>query len=508
MRRVTADIALHRGLALAVAAWLACSAACRPREIPAASPAAGPVRIGLYTAPLGSDPHLASDFLTYFVHGNAFEGLTRLDAQLRVEPALAESWESPNDLTWRLHLRPGVRFHDGRRVTTADVVFSLERARRHPLSAVALYLGSMQQVRAVGDATVEIVTAQPTAVLLNKLAFVSIVPAGSPERIEAPVGTGPYRLSPAQGGDRILLRAWEGYWGPRPAEPEVELRVVPDADEAARLLAAGQLDLLPDLAASAVERVRATPGCRVVAAPGLTTEILRMRVDRRPFSDLRVRTAVHLALDREELVRRLLSGRGAAATQPVGREVLGFDPGMAPARRDVARARRLLAEAGYPGGFAVELELREGRRADAIQEQLAEVGIRTSLRVRPWGEMLGRLKAGQVDLYFGGLVADSGDASDVLDSAVHTPDARQGYGDSNYSGFSSLRVDRSLEAARQARAIQARRDALQAAMRLVMEELPLIPVLIPDDVYGAREGVTWKVRADGRVLARDVSRLR
>ena len=508
MRRVTADLALHPGLALVIAACLAASAACRAREAPAASPAAGPVRIGLYTAPLGFDPHLASDFLTYFVHANAFESLTRLDAQLRVEPALAESWESPNDLTWRLHLRPGVRFHDGRGLTVRDVVFSLERARRHPRSSVALYLGSVREVRAVGDAVVEIVTAQPTAVLLNKLAFVPIVPAGSPERIEVPVGTGPYRLPAEQGADRILLRAWEGYWGPRPPEPEVELRVVPDAGEAARLLVAGQLDLLPDLQPAAVERVRATPGCRVVTAPGLTTEILRMRVDRRPFSDLRVRTAVHLALDREELVRRLLAGRGAAATQPVGRGVLGFDPGVAPPKRDLARARQLMAEAGYPGGFAVDLELREGRRAAAIQEQLAEVGIRASLRVRPWGEMLERLKAGQVDFYFGGLVADSGDASDVLDSAVHTPDASQGYGDANYSGFSSPRVDRSIEAARRARVVQDRRDALQAAMRLAMEDLPLIPVLIPDDVYGAREGIAWTVRADGRVLASDVSRRR
>ncbi len=145
---------------------------------------------------------------------------------------------------------------------------------------------------------------------------------------------------------------------------------------------------------------------------------------------------------------------------------------------------------------------------EAIRDQLAEAGIQARLRPRPWGEMLGRLKAGQVDFYFGGLVADTGDASDVLDSAVHTPAAGLGYGDSNYWGYSSPRVDRALEAARQTRVIQDRRDALQRAMRLVMEELPLIPVQIPDDVYGAREGVTWTVRADGRVLARDVARAR
>ncbi len=465
-----------------------------------------PLRIGLYTAPLGSDPHRESDFMTYNVLSNAFEGLTRLDPHLRLEPALAETWESPNDLTWRVHLRRGVRFHDGRPLTSADVVFSLERARRHPRSALGLYLGSISEVRAADAATVDILTSTPKAVLLNKLSFVAIVPAGSPERIVEPVGTGPYRLTPARDGEVVALKAFDGYWGAQPPEAHVELRVVPDPAEAARRLAAGELDVVPDLASAVVDRVRASAGCRVVQGPGLTTDVLRMRVDHGPFADLRVRTAVHLALDRAELVRRSLGGRGAPASQLVGRDVLGFDGGLAPPRRDLERARRLLAEAGYPGGFEVELEFREGRRSEALRDQLAQAGVRARLRPRPWPEMVARLRAGLVDFYFGGLVADTGDASDVLDSAVHTPDPGRGYGDTNYWGFSSPRLDRALEEARDARTIPARRDALQRAVRLAMEELPLVPVQIPDDVYGAREGVEWEVRADGRVLASDVRR--
>ncbi len=148
MPRHCPSLARRLGVTVSLLASLLAAGACGARpEQPAA---AGPLRIRLYTAPLGSDPHLESEFLTYAVLSNTFEGLTRLDPHLHVEPALAESWESPNDLTWRLHLRRGVRFHDGRRLTAADVVFSLERARRRGLG-ITVHTGESGPIEEIGE---------------------------------------------------------------------------------------------------------------------------------------------------------------------------------------------------------------------------------------------------------------------------------------------------------------------------------------------------------------------
>ena len=120
------------------------------------------MRVGLYAAPLSLDPHLENEFLTSAVLANAFEGLTSLDGGLRVEPALAVSWDTPGPSTWRFRLRPGARFQDGRPVAARDVAWSLERARRHPRSGVSHYLADVVEVRVAAPDVVEIRTQAST----------------------------------------------------------------------------------------------------------------------------------------------------------------------------------------------------------------------------------------------------------------------------------------------------------------------------------------------------------
>lgn len=118
-----------------------------------ASTPAPPLRIAMPSAPTSLDPHLQDEVNTFSVLGNIYEGLTEFDADMQVQPALAVRWENPDDLTWRFHLRRGVRFHDGRPLTAADVVFSLNRARSHPQSRVASYLVAVRDVQALDSST-------------------------------------------------------------------------------------------------------------------------------------------------------------------------------------------------------------------------------------------------------------------------------------------------------------------------------------------------------------------
>ena len=464
-----------------------------------------PLRIGLYTSPASLDPHLLNEFVTVAVLTNAFEGLTGLDALLRVRPALAKSWETPDEKTCRFHLRRGALFHDGRPITAADVVFSLERVRQHQKSEFKSYLGGVTSVRALDDFTVEIGSSRSNVLLPTKLAFVMIVPRGSPEEIRAPIGSGPYRLGLAGRGETIVLTAHDRYWGGAPAEREVQLKVVrgPSRIESLRR---GEVDLLLDVAP---DEVRARPmGFRIVSRPGPAVDILRMRLDGPPFADLRVRRAISLALDREQLVARLAGGYGSPAGQLVSRNVFGFDPELTAPARDLATARRLLAQAGYPDGFDTELEFRGDRQLDEVVRQLGEAGIRVQPRSRHWHELVQRVQQGKARFAYLSLVSDSGEATDILESTLHSPDLARGFGESNVSPYSNPDLDRLIEQAAQTGELEERRLLLGSCLRMVAEDLPLIPLFERHLIWGLRDGVAWQPRADGRVLAVDLRRVR
>jgi peptide/nickel transport system substrate-binding protein len=272
------------------------------------------------------------------------------------------------------------------------------------------------------------------------------------------------------------------------------------------MLVAGELDLALGLAPDEADRMRSEACCRVVAQPAVTVETLLFRVDRSPFRARRVRRALHLALDRPALVARDLRGWGEPASQLASPGTVGFAPRLRAPDRDVAEARRLLGEAGYPRGLHATLEYREGRQCGELRRQLAEAGFALTLQPRPWGEVLGRVRSGQAQLYYGAYVADTGDAGDILDSAVHTPDPTAGLGVDNHSGYSSPEVDELLSEARTAPTLLDRRQALQRAMERVMADLPMVPLVVPHDLYVLRRDVAWTPRLDGRVLAADLGR--
>jgi peptide/nickel transport system substrate-binding protein len=465
-----------------------------------------PLRITIYDRPRSFDPHLDSEFVSFAIASHVYEGLTRLDRDLKVAPALADRWESPDALRWRFHLRPGVRFHDGRALTADDVVASLERARSHPRSDWSSYLAAVDQVHALDPLTLEVVTSRPYSLLLQKLAYIMIVPRGVPDEIEHPVGTGPYRLLLPVAGKRLVLHAFEKYWGAPPAETVVHFEVEPSLERALQAPAAERADVVLAVGPQAANLIERTPGYTLVTRSGITTDYLQLQISRPPFSDIRARRAVSLGLDRAALVREVLGGRGRPANQLVSPAVFGHDPSVPMPKRDVAEARRLLASAGYVDGLDVDLDFREGRRVTALVSQLAQVGIRARPRPQPYAQLSKRLRANDVAMYYGGAMASTGDASDLLDSLLHSRTPERGLGENNTIGYRNLLLDGLVEAASRQSAMAERRATLQHCLRLALDDLPLVPLVSPEDIYGVRDGIEWRPRLDGRVLAAEVRR--
>lgn len=492
MRRPGTLPALAAGLAAALAGG--CGA-----------PEGTPVRVAVHSAPQSLDPHLQNEVLTSAVLANVYDSLTEFDRESRVVPALAAAWGNPDEKTWVFRLREGVRFHDGRELSAEDVVFSLERARDHPETGLASYLVEVESVRVLAPQTVEVRTLRPFAALLAKLTPIAIVPRDAPGRITRPVGTGSYRL----GGERpdgLDLVPFPGCWR-RPGRL-LPLTFVYEADPTRRVerLLAGEVDVAADLREDAVGKLRRAACCRDLAVPGSTVEYLRLSQEVPAFRDARVREAIDLALDRPGFVAAAHHGLGLPIGQLVVPGVFGFAPDLKATVRDLPRARRLLEEAGYPDGLDVVLEHRPGRAGGVVGAQLAEAGLRVTPRESPWTELHPRLRRGEVGFYLGGVVAQTAEASDVLDGFVHTRDEARGYGITNHSRYSNPKADALIEEAAASLDMTRRRELLKAAMRVVMADRFIIPVAGLYEVYGVREGVRFPPRLDMKLLGREISR--
>jgi peptide/nickel transport system substrate-binding protein len=485
--------------AAALVAALCCAVHCgRP---PAA--AERPLRIALDSGPFALDPH-AGELLTLSVLRNLYDALTAFDAGNRVRPALAESWENPDELTWIFHLRRGVFFHDGREFTARDVLFSFDRARRAaPASEIGTYLVAIDKVLALDAHTVEITTRRPYSILLNKLAFVLIVPAGSPPVISRPVGTGPYRLVSDQPGKRLALRVFERYWGGAAGVRRVEFLPLPDPEARVRGLLDGDLDVVAEPGIADVERIRAARGCRIAEQTSLGVTYLVLRSDRQPLADPRTRRAISLALDRGALVRQALRGEGEPIGQMVTRNVFGFAPDILPPAAAPAAARALLAAAGHAGGLDLALQIRPGLRPelDALAGQLRGAGIRVHAVERPLESF-----AADVDLSFASWFCLSGDASDFFDALAHSPSRRNGYGSGNFARYRNPALDALIEDSEATLNMLTRRVQLEHSMHVVMDDLVFVPLYSTPILYGTRDEVDWQPRSDDLILVNTIHR--
>ncbi len=213
-------------------------------------------------------------------------------------------WSNPSDTVWRFALREGVLFHDGTPLAAADVVASLERAAKLPGSQVAYYLQNVTRVTAVTTRDVEIVTSSPSPLLLNKLAYVAIVPRSAPDKpISRPVGTGPYRFVSGAHREPLEGEVFDRYWGPRPAFARFRIVPLPDARSRANAILEGRADVVSRFPFEFSSWARGRKGMTLVSRVGLGVAFLGFSLrEGSPYRDRRVREAFSLAIDRARTI--------------------------------------------------------------------------------------------------------------------------------------------------------------------------------------------------------------
>ncbi len=442
------------------------------------------------------NPPAANEAYTIHINRAIFEGLAVFDRALGLQPAIAEYWENPDENTTVFVLRPGLRFSDGTPVRAEDVVASLlaPRARRW---ITRDYLQAIESAKVLDERRVEVKTRSPYHILPSKLPFGFVLPAGAIESQPVPpIGSGPYRLEKWTPGREIVLARNPFYRGKPAHFPRIRLVVEPDAETRIKKVLSGEAALADSLPLEQVDDLQDLTYVRVLARPSIRVLFLGFRVDEPPFSDPRVREAVDLAIDRRELIRRALAGRTEAANQLVPRAIVGYNPSIAASRLDQGRARRLLAEAGHPGGFEIRLDgpfnryINDAEILQEVARQLREVGIRVTVNALDKREFFALQGTRECRFFLLGWACESGEAGDALDALVHSPTG-QILGSMNSFGVVDPELDRLIDVANQARSRAERTAHLQAALARVSTLRPLVPLVVQTEAFLVSNRLHW-----------------
>lgn len=465
------------------------------------------------------DPHASGSEGGLTIAEHFYEPLVETDASMRLRPALAESWENPDPSTWTFHLRPGVRFHSGKRLDAGDVVWSIERLRAGRAFELGTYVQDIADATAVDAATVRLRTRQPATILLAKLQYVFIVPRGVGEGAleDRENGTGPFRLERWTKGSTLTMRAFPAYWRRRPALERATFRLRRPPEAAAKDFEAGRSQLGQCDESCPSDGSARAHDARIVRQSSLLVSYLAFdtadenarfcSVRPNPFRKPEVRRAVDLAIDRARLAARL----GARpATQCVAPSIFGYDPALVPTRFDPVEARRALAAAGYPEGFRVTLHTRPmfAESARVVAEMLGSARIAVDVRVLA-DEDFWALAAGHgATLLLDRYACQTGDASEALEQLVHSADPGRRFGEANAGGYANPAIDVEIDRSMSEPDVARRNTMLREVMREVAEDRPLVPLVVEEQAFAIRREFRWRPRENASIRVAEISLVR
>jgi peptide/nickel transport system substrate-binding protein len=469
---------------------------------PAGSPREGGVIIvGLQAEPTTLDYPQQSDYNTARATYGLYDSLTHFkDESTEVEPWLAESWDiSEDSLVYTLHLRQGVKFHDGTDFNAEAVKFNIERQiiPDHPAADSGEFpyaeftWGMVDTIEVVDDYTVEITLKEPFAPFLNHLAM---HPAAmvSPAAIEQygkdisinPVGTGPFKFVSWTPGVEVVLEKNPDYWNGPPHVDQVIFR--PIIEDQARLteLESGGVNFIVNIPPDDLGRLREDDRFTVVEQPGMHTWWVAFNQSKPPFNDVKVRQAMNYAVNKQAIVDNLLQGTGALAINPLPPVVWSYTDEIQTYDYDPEKAKQLLAEAGYPDGFSCNFWVPESgsgmqqpvAMGTAIQADLKAVGVDCQIEQFEWGTYLDKTivppDQAEFDMFEMSWIGDNGDPDNhlyILLSGDQWPP--NGY---NMGFYKNEEVDAILREARVTFDQAKRTELYQQAQKLLAEDAPWI----------------------------------
>lgn len=438
-----------------------------------------------------------------------FDALLHRNGDGTIVGRLATSWEATDPTTWVFHIREGVIFSNGEPLDAESVKVSLDLYRA-PDSVVASRYRSIEEVIVVDSHTIEVRTSFPDPFLPNSMsdnAF--ILPAGYLQEVgvqgfaSAPIGSGPYVLANWVRGDRIEFTANPDYWNGEAGISELVWRTIPEPAARVAALQTGEADLIWEIPPIQVSLLERTNGVEVQANPAPRAVYIGLWPESpvgsgEPLSDVRVRQALNYAVNRQAIVQALQRGYGTLIGQPIPHSLyLGHNPDVEPYPYDPERARELLAEAGYPDGFSIELlttpRYLTSEEAQAVAADLAAVGVDVRIAEVEYGQFVTRLtqEHSQSPLYSLSIQGTQGiDAYEIYSVAIAST------GTFNWNKYQNEEIDALATLMAGEFDDEARAELARQAAQLAHDDPPWIYLWNNSSIYGLKDIWQWQARSD------------
>ena len=496
--------------------------------------------IGVRAGPESIDPHFTATGTHAEALKHVFDTLVWSGDDLSLEPRLAESWRAVNDTTWEFKLRHGVKFHDGSDFTAADVKFSIERipAVSGP-NPTTIYVRRVKEVKIVDPYTVQVITDGAAPTLPYDFIRLFIVSAKAAKDFstketanegfnsgKAAIGTGPYKFVSWTPKDQLVLDRFDGYWGGKEPWQRVLRKEIPNDTARVAQLKAGQLDLIARAPAADVPTLEKDAKLTVVKVD--TVYVFNMELDMRekapqitakdgsalpqnPLRDPRVREAIDLAIDRPALAEVAMEGMGKPVNQLVTPSIFGYNKSLPERKLDIARAKKLLADAGYPNGFKATFSFTNDRLpgdrqvGTSVAQMLAAIGLDVTANAQPAAVFFPARTRGDFSMPMSGWGTLTGEAHYTLSSTVHSNDPVRKFGPFNVLGYNSPQMDKLIQDAAIEMDVNKRRSYLEQANALVATDRPRLPLVSVGSAWAMQKSkVTIKPRVDEDTLAMNI----
>lgn len=455
----------------------------------------------------------------YEVALSIYEGLVSFDADMKIQPRLAESWTtSPDGLTWTFKLRSGIKYHDGTDFNAEAARQVLERLvdpKRNPANRTMW--DPISEVKAVDATTLQIVTKVPHGVMLNALAHGTggmFSPAALAKHGDKyglnPVGTGPYKLESFEPNQQVTLVKNEQYWGTKPAFEKLVFKAVPDAAARISMLETGQADVISAVPAQDVARLKGNNQITVVSKPGLRTTVIGLYLNKAPWNDVKVRQALNYAINREAIIKSQFLGMAEPLTGPLAPNTVGYVK-AGEYTYDPTKAKQLLADAGWKdlqNGVLVKdgqplklvLNTAEGQYpkdlqvVEAVAAQLKQIGVDVQIQkveaASRWDVIKVAPGAVKYDGYIWAFNPSNGDGGTQLDanfkSNANPADKATIW---NMSFYSNAAVDKALDEAARTTDVAKRTQILGEAGKTIWNEAPAIFLYVDHIIVAHRNDV-------------------
>jgi peptide/nickel transport system substrate-binding protein len=432
---------------------------------------------------------------------------------------LATSWSRSKDgLIWIFKLRKGVKFHDGTPFNAKAVKFSVERQlppkATNDMPYASFTFGPVKKVDVVDKYTVKFTLKEPYAPFLANLAMCMAAPIVSPaavkkygaDFIQHPVGTGAYKFVKWDKDQQIVLERNKNYWGKRPVAEKVVFKTTKENAVRASELMTGAVDIIDGVDPNDVKKLESS-GMKVLKLPGMNINYMGFMCHRKPFSDVRLRRAVSMAINRAQLTKYLYHGLAKTAKGPLPSFIPGYASKLAPLAYNPKKAKQLLADAGYKK-FSFNIITYSNPRpynpingvklAEAVQAELLKIGVKTKIKVYPWKEYKDVLMKGEEgDVYFYGWIGDNGDPDNFLSLL----DSRQIDSSLNSSKYKNEKVDNLLKLGTTTLDPEKRVKIYHDIQKILLDDAPWVYISHATNLYAIRKnvknfhphptGVTW-----------------